>query len=68
MSILTTREKEIFYLLVNGYSSYEIGCKLGISEKTVCNHISNVIQKLDVNNRVAAVVELIKLKEINLTY
>ena len=39
---------------------------LFISEKTVRNHISNVMQKMDVKGRAMAVVELIKLGEINL--
>ena len=39
---------------------------LGISEKTVRNHISNVMQKLGVKGRASAVVELLKLNEISL--
>ena len=62
--ILTKREKEVFILLIDGYSTKDIGYKLGISEKTIRNHISNVIQKLDVNSRVGAVLELIKLNEL----
>lgn len=64
--ILTKREKEVFNLLILNYSTEEIALKLNISEKTVRNHISNVIQKLDVKSRAAAIVELIKLSEINL--
>ena len=63
--ILTKREKEVFILLIDGYSTKDIGYKLGISEKTVRNHISNVIQKLDVTSRVRAVLELIKLNELS---
>ena len=63
--ILTKREKAVFILLIDGYSTKDIGYKLGISEKTVRNHISNVIQKLDVNSRVRAVLELIKLNELS---
>lgn len=63
--ILTKREKEVFILLIDGYSTKDIGYKLGISEKTIRNHISNVIQKLDVNSRVGAVLELIKLNELS---
>ena len=47
--ILTPREKEIFHLLVKNYSTKDIARKLNISEKTVRNHISNVIQKLGEN-------------------
>ena len=65
-SILTKREKEIFTLLVSGDSTKDISNNLNISEKTVRNHISNVMQKLGVKGRAQAVVELIRLKEISL--
>ena len=65
-SILTKREKEIFTLLVSGNSTRDIAGSLNISEKTVRNHISNVMQKLGVKGRAQAVVELIRLKEISL--
>lgn len=64
--ILTKREKQIFELLIDNYSTKDIADKLNISEKTVRNHISNVIQKLGVTSRIQAVLELIKLKEIKL--
>ena len=64
--ILTKREKEIFNLLIKNKSTKEISKKFNISEKTIRNHIFNVMQKLSVNNRVSAVVELIKLEEINI--
>lgn len=65
-NILTTREKEIFNLLIDNYSTKDISDKLNISEKTVRNHISNVMQKLGVKGRAAAVVELLKLNEISI--
>ena len=65
-SILTKREKEVFELLIQNNSTIEIAEKLGISEKTVRNHISNVMLKLDVKGRAQAVVELLKMKEISL--
>lgn len=65
-SILTNREKEIFELLVLNKSTDEISNYLGISQKTVRNHISNVMQKLNVKNRSNAILELIKLGEISL--
>ena len=65
-NILTKREKEIFRLLVENYSILDISKKLKISDKTVRNHISNVMQKLGVKGRAQAVVELLKLKEISL--
>lgn len=65
-SILTKREKEVFALLVKNMTTSEIAEKLFISEKTVRNHISNVMQKLGVKGRAGAVVELLKLGEISL--
>lgn len=65
-SILTKREKEVFDLLLLNNSTKEIAVKLSISEKTVRNHISNVMQKLGVKGRAGAVIELLKLKEISL--
>lgn len=64
--ILTDREKEIFHLLMDNYSTKEIASELGISEKTVRNHISNVMQKLGSKSRSQAVVELLRLKELEL--
>ncbi|MEG2322460.1 MAG: helix-turn-helix transcriptional regulator [Bacilli bacterium] len=65
-SILTKREKEVFDLLILNKSTEEIALCLKISEKTVRNHISNVMQKLGVKGRAGAVIELLKLKEISL--
>ena len=64
--ILTAREKNVFELLITGKTTKEIASTLKISEKTVRNHISNVMQKLGVKGRSSAVVELLKLKEIHL--
>ena len=65
-NIITKREKEIFELLIDNKSTKDISNILNISEKTVRNHISNVMQKLDVINRSNAIIELIKLNEINI--
>ena len=64
--ILTAREQEVFELLVLNKSTKEIAEFLGISEKTVRNHISNTMQKLEVKSRAGAVVELIKLGELSI--
>ncbi len=64
--ILTRREKEIFEMLIQNYSTKEIADVFGISEKTVRNHISNVMQKLAVKGRASAVVELLRLGEITI--
>ncbi len=60
-NILTSREQEVFDLLVLNKSTREIASFLGISEKTVRNHVSNAIQKLGVKGRTQAVIELAKL-------
>ncbi len=65
-SILTKREKQVFELLILNKSTADIAIELGISEKTVRNHISNAMQKLGVKGRAGAVVELLKLGEISL--
>jgi len=64
--ILTKREKEVFELLIQDKTTKEIAQILFISEKTVRNHISNAMQKLGVKERSQAVVELIRLGEIEL--
>ena len=64
--ILTPREKEIFTLLIENNNTKDIATKLNISEKTVRNHISNVMQKLGTKGRASTVIELIKLKELSL--
>ncbi len=64
--ILTKREKEVFTLLVNNKTTKDIADILGISEKTVRNHISNTMQKLGVKGRSQAVVELLRMKIISL--
>lgn len=64
--LLTHREREVFELLVQDKTTLDIAGQLFISEKTVRNHISNVMQKLNVKGRSQAVVELIKLGELKI--
>lgn len=64
--VLTAREKEVFDLLIQNKTTKEIAECLKISEKTVRNHISNVIQKLSVKSRSQAVIELLRINEIKL--
>lgn len=65
-SILSKREREVFELLIENKSTKEIGDILFISEKTVRNHISNVMQKIGVKGRAQAVVELVRMGELSL--
>lgn len=60
LHILTRRECEVLQLLADGKSNRGIGEDLFISEKTVKNHVSNILQKMNVNDRTQAVVEAIK--------
>lgn len=64
--LLTNREREVFELLVQDKTTKEIAGLLFISEKTVRNHISNVMQKLGVKGRSQAVVELVRLGELKI--
>ena len=65
-NVLTKREKEVFTLLINNKTTKDIANDLGISEKTVRNHISNTMQKLGVKGRSQAVVELLRMNIITL--
>lgn len=60
LHILTRRECEVLQLLTDGKSNKAIGEVLYISEKTVKNHVSNILQKINVEDRTQAVVEAIK--------
>lgn len=51
---LTAREREILENLAAGLSNKEIGEKLFLSEKTVKHYMTNILQKLQVRNRVEA--------------
>ena len=53
---LTTREQEVFRLIANGLSNTEIGQQLYISDTTVKTHITHILQKLNLRDRVQAVV------------
>ncbi|WP_074021982.1 LuxR C-terminal-related transcriptional regulator [Traorella massiliensis] len=62
----TPRESEVFRYLLKNYSTKEIAYKMSISDKTVRNHISNVILKLNVSSRTQAVLELLRCHQIEL--
>lgn len=59
-SPLTGREGEILSLMAKGLSNGDIAKKVYISEKTVKNHVTNILRKLDVTDRTRAVIEGVK--------
>ena len=58
---LTEREVEVLRLLAGGYSNREIGVALGVTERTVKNHVSSILAKLWVRDRTRAVLKAISL-------
>lgn len=50
--MLTDREFEVFELIGKGYSNTEIGERLFISKNTVKKHVTQVLSKLEVNDRI----------------
>ncbi|MBW5448743.1 response regulator [Cohnella sp. CFH 77786] len=48
---LSTREREVLYLMTEGLSNAAIASKLEISGKTVANYITNILNKLQVQDR-----------------
>jgi NarL family two-component system response regulator LiaR len=61
---LTEREREVLKLMVDGLNNAEIAERLVISLSTVKYHISNILSKLGVDNRVSAVTIAIQKKLI----
>lgn len=60
LHLLTRRECQVLQLLSEGQSNRMVAETLVISEKTVKNHVSNILQKMKVNDRTQAVVKAIK--------
>ena len=53
---LTERERELLALIAQGYRNAEIAERLVLSPKTVRNHVSNILQKLQVADRAQAII------------
>ena len=58
---LTSRETEILALMAAGFNNAEIGQALGPSEGTIKNHVSSILSKLGVRDRVRAVLRGLEL-------
>ena len=57
---LSDRELEVLRLIANGKDNAEIARELFISPKTVKNHISNILMKLQIDNRIQAAVYAVR--------
>ena len=55
--VLTEREREVVRLIAQGMTNRDIGDVLGISDKTVKNHISNILSKLNISDRKQLIVK-----------
>ncbi len=63
--VLSDREQEILQFVATGLRNREIADKLGIAEKTVKNHVSNILKALQVNSRTEAAMKAVKAKMTN---
>jgi len=57
---LSPREREVLCLLTEGYPNREIAERLNVAHKTVKNHVSNILSKLDTTSRTQAVIHAIR--------
>ena len=57
---LTTREKQVLALIVEGFSNSDIAKKLDVSVNTTKAHVCNILQKLSVSDRTQAAIKAIK--------
>ena len=62
MYVLSDRESEILDLVAQGLRNKEIAARLCIAEKTVKNHVSNILKALQVNSRTEAAMKAVKAR------
>lgn len=62
LTTLTSREKEILKLILDGLNNQEVADTLTISVHTVKNHVTNIFKKLNVTDRVQAMTKIYKIK------
>ncbi len=61
INVLTARECEVLRLVATGLSNSRIADQLALSEHTVKRHVANILTKLDLPTRAAAVAEAARL-------
>ena len=64
--ILSEREREVLQLVAQGYTDSTAAMRLGIAEGTVSNHMKSAANKLGALNRAHAVVQALRLSELDL--
>jgi DNA-binding NarL/FixJ family response regulator len=60
LDVLSAREQQVLGLLAEGLSNSEIAAELDIAANTVRNHVHNILEKLDLRNRVQAAVYAVR--------
>lgn len=62
MPFLTTKEKEIIRLLMEGYSSKQIAARLDVSPRTIHSHRANILGKFNLNNTTQLITKIAEQK------
>jgi DNA-binding NarL/FixJ family response regulator len=57
---LSKRELEVLRLVASGMTNKQIAIELCVTERTVRSHLENILRKMNVNNRVEAVMKALK--------
>jgi DNA-binding NarL/FixJ family response regulator len=57
---LSSREREVLRLLAEGYANRDIATALNVAHKTVKNHVSNILSKLQSTSRTQAVIHALR--------
>jgi len=65
MYVLSDREQEILDLVAQGLRNKEIATRLCIAEKTVKNHVSNILKALQVNSRTEAAMKAVRSRMVD---
>ncbi|MGB6056805.1 MAG: response regulator transcription factor [Microthrixaceae bacterium] len=66
LEILSTRQVEILQMIADGLSTKQVARQLGITQKTVHNHLNSVYRKLDTQSLTHAVLSAVRLGIIDL--